>query len=152
MSATAGRAWATTGFGLGITTSVAANIAHSYTLPTIHLGDVIASAFWPLALLVAVEIIVRVSWPTGTRWMVVRYGGLSAVALIAAFTSYRHMASLLGFYGEDALTSLISPIAVDGLMVLSSAALLAISDNIRRHLNPEKQPAIIGELIDNEPR
>ena len=64
-----------------------------------------ASAYWPLALLIALEVIARVSWPTGARWWVLRYGGLTTVALIAAIISYSHMAALLALYGEGVVTA-----------------------------------------------
>jgi hypothetical protein len=54
-----------------------------------------------------------------TRW------GIVPVALVAAVVSYRHMAGLLASYGEDAVTVTVGPIAVDGLMLLATGALLA---------------------------
>lgn len=67
-----GRAWAYIGAVLGATVSIAANIAHSYVPPAAaptnwqpHAGAVIGAVFWPVALLVAVEIISRVFWPDG---------------------------------------------------------------------------------------
>ncbi len=131
-TATRGRAWARLGFGTGVGASLAANVAHSYIRPHPQVGAIVAAAFWPVALLIALEVIARVQWPAGWRWRALRYGGFSAVALIAAVISYRHMAGLLSSYGEDTLSSHIGPLAVDGLMVVCSGALLAIADNLRR--------------------
>jgi hypothetical protein len=39
--------------------------------------------------------------------------------------SYRHLSGLLAFYGEDGLTVAIGPLAVDGLMVMATGALIA---------------------------
>ena len=39
--------------------------------------------------------------------------------------SYRHLSGLLAFYGEDGITSTVGPLAVDGLMVMATGALLA---------------------------
>lgn len=128
---TRGRAWARFGFGLGITASISANVAHSLIHPH-PLGAVVSAAFWPVALLVALEVIVRVQWPEGVWWALTRYGGLSMVAGIAALTSYLHMSSLLAYYGEDVLTVWLGPLSVDGLMVVCSVALLAISYNLKR--------------------
>jgi hypothetical protein len=76
-------------------------------------------------LLVAIEVLARVAWPAGARWLIVRFGGLGPVALVAAVVSYRHLSGLLAFYGEDGITSTVGPLAVDGLMVMATGALLA---------------------------
>lgn len=131
-----GRGWAYAGAILGGAVSVAANVAHSYVPPEAgwraaaggpEPGAVGAAVFWPVALLVAVEILARIPWPDGWRWTAVRFGGLLPVALVAAFVSYQHLSGLLGHYGEDPVTSHVGPLAVDGLMVLATAALLATS-------------------------
>jgi hypothetical protein len=97
-----------------------------------------------LALLISLEVIARVSWPRGRWWAATRYGGLTAVAVIAAVVSYLHMSALLQFYGEDWLTAVIGPLAPDGLLVVCSVALLAIADNLRKH--HEQKLAVIGEI------
>ena len=88
-------------------------------------GAVIGATWWPTALLVAIEILARVDWPDRRRWVALRYGGLVPVAAVAALVSYRHMAGLLTAWGEDAITAVVGPLAVDGLMVMATAALLA---------------------------
>jgi len=124
--------WAYAGAALGGVVSVAANIAHSYVPPDAAPtewapppGAVIGAVFWPVALFVAVEILARTAWPTGRRWTALRYLGLLPVALVAAVVSYRHLSGLLAFYGEDPLTVILGPLAVDGLMVMASTALIA---------------------------
>ncbi|GIL30443.1 hypothetical protein [Actinocatenispora comari] len=132
-SNTPGRGWAYIGALLGGAVSVAANIAHSY-IPPIHAaaaswspdtGAVIGSVFWPIALFVAVEILTRIPWPAGKGWTMLRFGGLLPVALVAAVVSYRHLSGLLDHYSEDTLTVTIGPLAVDGLMIMATGALLA---------------------------
>lgn len=127
-----GRAWAYTGALLGGAVSVAANVAHSYVPPTgapadwqPPLGAVAVSVFWPLALFVVVEIFARIHWPAGHRWVLLRFGGLLPVAAVAAIVSYRHLSGLLAYYGEAGLTAHIGPLAVDGLMVMATGALVA---------------------------
>jgi hypothetical protein len=127
-----GRAWAYIGATLGGSVSTAANVAHSYVPPpgaptdwTPQTGAVVGAIFWPLALFVATEILARVAWPSGRGWTALRFGGLLPVALVAAFVSYKHLAGLLTFYGEDTLTAMLGPLAVDGLMVMATGALLA---------------------------
>jgi hypothetical protein len=131
---TGGRAWPYAGLALGGGVSVAANVAHSYVPPpsaasgwTPSPGAVLLAAFWPAAVFVAVEIMARAQWAAGRRWVLVRWGGLAPVALVAAVVSYRHLAGLLDYYGEDAVTVAIGPLAVDGLMIVSTGALLAMS-------------------------
>lgn len=144
-----GRTSAWIAFGLGIGVSVAANVAHTwYPTPTgptreqivqwIALspshtaenwqpgyGAQAAAAFWPLAVLLAIEMVTRIDWPEGWRWTFARYGGLGVVAAVAAIISYQHMSGLLSAYGETGITTVVGPLAVDGLMIVASVALLA---------------------------
>ena len=127
-----GRGWAYAGAALGGTVSIAANVAHSFVPPAgavrgwrPEVGAVIGAVFWPVALFVVVEIVARVAWPAGRRWVALRYVGLLPVAVVAAVVSYRHLSGLLGHYREDSLTATIGPLAVDGLMVMASSALIA---------------------------
>ncbi|GLZ62899.1 DUF2637 domain-containing protein [Micromonospora sp. NBRC 107095] len=151
---TAGLGWARFGFGLGVVASTAANIAHSFTPSaevvrtvteraaltgrtvdwstwTPPIGTIISAAFWPIALVVSVEVISRVMWPAGWRWKVMRFGGVSLVAAVAAFISYKHLHGLIGSYGEDAWSAAVGPLAIDGLMIVCSAAMLAIGQHKR---------------------
>lgn len=139
-----GRAWASVAFGLGVAVSVAANVAHTYYIPGAGrppVGAQLAAAFYPLALLLVVEILARVPWPSFPWWTVARFGGASVVAGVAAVVSYRHMAALLAAYGEDALTARIGPLAVDGLMVVASFALLAIGRQAHAEAVPVPVPS-----------
>jgi hypothetical protein len=127
-----GRSWAYAGAILGGMVSIAANVAHSYVPPfgtegAYHppAGAVFGAVFWPVALFVAVEILARTDWPAGPRWAVLRFLGLLPVSVVAAVVSYRHLSGLLAFYREDALTATIGPLAVDGLMVMATGALVA---------------------------
>lgn len=110
-------------FIVGIAASVAGNIAHARP----QIGPQIAAAFYPLALLLTVEIMQRVPWPRSGWWSAARFGGLIVVAGVAGVVSYGHMYGLLLSYGEDRLTATIGPLAVDGLVVVSSCGLLALS-------------------------
>jgi hypothetical protein len=131
-----GRGWAYTGAILGGLTSVAANIAHSYVPPQ-HApagwapkpGAVVGAIVWPVFLLVAVEILARVAWPHGWSWQLLRWAGMVPVGLVAALVSYRHLSGLLAFYGEEPLVGVLGPLAVDGLMVMATGALLALSQH-----------------------
>jgi hypothetical protein len=117
---------------LGGLVSIAANVAHSYVPPAGAPGDwrpafgaVVGAVFWPVALFVAIEILARTAWPHAKRWVFVRFLGLLPVALVAALVSYFHLSGLLAHYGESALIAHLGPLAVDGLMVMASSALMA---------------------------
>lgn len=127
---TAARAWAYAGVTLGASVSVAANVAHSYIAPAgapagwaPEQGQVFGAAFWPLALAVSSEVLARTTW--GKRGRLVGVIGVALVALVAAVVSYIHLHGLLVHWHEHAITTWIGPLAVDGLMVVSTAALLA---------------------------
>lgn len=127
-----GRAWGYLGAALGGLVSIGANTAHSYVPPAgasgpwrPPIGAVVGAVFWPVALFFAIEILARTPWPAGKRWIAVRFVGLVPVAVVAAIVSYNHLSGLLAHYGEDRLTTVIGPLAVDGLMVMSSAAVIA---------------------------
>lgn len=142
-----GRTWAYTGAVLGSAVSVGANVAHSYVPPAgappgwaPQPGAVLGSVFWPLAVLVALEILARVDWPDGLQWLVVRWGGLAPVGGVAAIVSYRHLGALLSWYGEDRVTSTVGPLAVDGLMLIASSALLVVPATI-----PVVEDALVAE-------
>jgi hypothetical protein len=138
-------------FALGSVASVAANVAHTLTPPpyvmeawaasgrqpgelvwTAPAGAVLAAAWSPVALLVTVELLCRVPWPASVWRALPRYAAALTVAVVAALVSYRHMRGLLGAYGEDGLTAAIEPLSVDGLMVVSALALLALSRSADR--------------------
>lgn len=129
------RRWAYTGALVGAGVSVAANVLHSYVPPddmplpwTPATGAVVGAVFWPVALLIAVEIFAR--WhPTARRFKVLRWLGLVPVAVVAAVVSYRHMSGLLDFWHEDPVTVMIGPLAVDGIMVMAAGCLIATSPN-----------------------
>ncbi|MFC0528208.1 DUF2637 domain-containing protein [Phytohabitans kaempferiae] len=135
-----GRLWAYIGLILGGLGSIAANIAHSFIKPddvpadwSPEPGAVISAMIWPVFLFIAIEILARTPWPTGVSWVLLRWIGLPPVALVAAIVSYRHLSGLLDHYGEETLTVWIGPLAVDGLMLMATAALLATG---KRHTRP----------------
>jgi hypothetical protein len=126
-----GVAYARLGVALGGTVSVAANVAHAFLRPAgagdgwhPELGAVLGAVFWPAALFVAIEVLTRADWPAGPWWRLLRFGGLLPIAAVAATVSYRHLSGLLDHYGEEWFTVTFGPIAVDGLMIVCTTALL----------------------------
>lgn len=132
-----GHGFAYLGASVGAVVSIAANIAHSYLPPNPlpegvtpdtwkpEFGAVLSAVFWPVALFIAIEVLVRVPWPDAWYWWAIRILGLVPIAATAAVVSYRHLSGLLVHYGEDGFTSTFGPVAVDGMMVICSAALIA---------------------------
>lgn len=123
---------------LGGSGSVAANVAHAYVHGSPAIGAVVASVLWPVMVVVAVELLISTPWPSGWTWAVTRFVGVGLVGVVAAVVSYRHMSGLLAAYGEDHIVSGLGPVAVDGLMVMATASLVAVRrvrvDQGRRHL------------------
>jgi hypothetical protein len=122
--------WAYLGMGIGGVASILANIAHACLPDHPPAGSVIAAAFWPVALFVTIEILAKNAWPSAARWTLLRWGGTLPVAAVTAVVSYRHMSGLLAAWGEDPLTATIGPIAVDGLLVMSTGAIIAAGARI----------------------
>src|SRR5690242_18023312 len=133
-----GRGWAYTGTILGGSASVAANVAHSFVPPAganadwqPQYGAIAVSMAWPIFLFVAVEILIRVPWPRGISYHLLRWCGLLPVAIVAAFVSYRHLSGLLTHYGEEPMVAFLGPLAVDGMMIMATGALYAIHTQTR---------------------
>jgi hypothetical protein len=153
-----GRRWAYIGACLGGTVSIAANIAHSYVPPegvteqgwSPHFGAVIGAVFWPVALFVATEILTRVAWPSGRVWWLLRWAGMLPVAFVAALVSYRHLSGLLAFYGEEPIVCVLGPLAVDGLMVMATGAILATGQH-RHTTDPLTVPAVADIVVRPAP-
>jgi hypothetical protein len=133
-----GRGWAYTGTILGGLSSIAANVAHSCIPPVgasadwhPQYGAIAVSMAWPIFLFVAVEILIKVPWPRGFAYHLLRWCGLLPVAIVAAFVSYRHLSGLLAHYGEERIVAFLGPLAVDGMMIMATGALYAISNRTR---------------------
>jgi hypothetical protein len=143
--------WAYLGMGIGGTASILANVAHACLPAHPPAGSVIAAAFWPVALFVTIEILAKNAWPSAARWTALRWGGTLPVAAVTAVVSYRHMSGLLAAWGEDPLTATIGPIAVDGLLIMSTGAIIAagagVVSAIERIPDMEAVPVSVIEEI-----
>jgi hypothetical protein len=111
---------------LGVAASIAANVLHAA-------GNLISQAIaaWsPLALLLTVELVSRV--PVHGRGLaVLRVVATVAIAGIAAWVSYWHMASVAARYGETGASPYLLPFSVDGLIVVASICLVELGGRIR---------------------
>jgi hypothetical protein len=65
-----------------------------------------------------------VPWQNIIAHRLVRWVGILLVAAIAALVSYRHLRGLLIADGEDSIVYTMGPLAVDGLMLMSTLGLL----------------------------
>lgn len=146
-----GRIWAYVGLGLGGAVSILGNVLHTFVPPAGAGPDwtpegpaVAAAAFWPIALYVAIEIIARTDWRAGWQWLALRWVSASPVALVAAVVSYQHLSGLLKHWGEAELTWRFGPVAVDGLIVLATGALIGAVVQARTTTDPDPGMAETG--------
>lgn len=111
---------------LGILASIAANVLHAE--PPI-VARMIAG--WPpAALLITLELIARV--PVHRRALAIaRRLATGAIASIAAWVSYWHMAAVAARYGEASDAAHLIPLSVDGLIVVASICLVELAGQIR---------------------
>jgi hypothetical protein len=111
---------------LGVAASVAANVLHANQNP---ISQTIA-AWPPLALLLTVEWISRV--PVHRRALAAaRIAATFAIAGIAAWVSYWHMAGVAARYGEAGASPYLLPVSVDGLIIVASISLVELAGRIR---------------------
>ncbi len=110
---------------LGVAASVTANVLHARPHPISQ-----AIAAWPpVALLLTVELISRV--PVHHRGLAtVRILATAAIAGIAAWVSYWHMAGVAARYGETGASPYLLPLSVDGLIVVASVCLVELAGRI----------------------
>jgi Protein of unknown function (DUF2637) len=137
---------------LGVAASVAANVLHAQPNPIAQ-----AIAAWPpLALLLTVELISRV--PVHRRTLAaVRLAATAAIAGIAAWVSYWHMAGVAARYGEAGAAPYLLPLSVDGLVVVASVSLVELAGRIRAAQQDQEEhlrrrgaaPEAAGPAVEN---
>ncbi|GIM98240.1 DUF2637 domain-containing protein [Paractinoplanes toevensis] len=116
---------------VGVAASVAANILHAQP----QLISQIIAAWPPLALLLTVELISRV--PVHRRALAaVRLLATTAIAGIAAWVSYFHMAGVVARYGETGTVPYLLPLSVDGLVIVASISLVELAGRIHNSEKP----------------
>lgn len=123
-----GRLLAWTALLVALAASVAANVA--FAMPA--LGPRLSSGVAPVLVVLAAGLLERVPL-SGVRWWrrTLAYGGLGVVVVAAFVTSFEHQYRLLVQYGNPALSAVLLPIAVDGLIVLASVCLTVIAERRR---------------------
>jgi hypothetical protein len=128
--------WAVRGvLALGVAASITANVLHARP----NLISQVISAWPPLAFLITVELISRV--PVHRRSLAgVRLVATSAIAGIAAWVSYWHMAAVASRYGETGASPYLLPMSVDGLIVIASVSLVELAGRIRAVAEQTTEP------------
>lgn len=120
-----------TALALGIGASIAGNVLHA-DAPGAY-SDLIARMIsaWPsVALAICVELLSRVPrWSRPLTALSVLASG--AVASVAAWVSYWHMAAVAARYGETWSAAHLIPLSVDGLIVVASVCLVEINRLVR---------------------
>ena len=80
-------------------------------------------------------------------WALARYGGAGTVAVGSAIISYGHLHEVLLAWEYGPLGAAVGPLVLDGLMVVSGFALLAIS----RAPEGSADPGITSSVTDSVP-
>ncbi len=115
--------WGT--FAMCTLLSIAFNIKYTagYTRDVLML---LAAVIWPLAAVLGTELLTRVPWSRGRLWAFARYGGVGAATLAAMGNSAWHTGAVILASGQGWVAALAGPIVIDGLMLVTGAALLAM--------------------------
>ncbi|GGL16313.1 DUF2637 domain-containing protein [Mangrovihabitans endophyticus] len=145
-------------FALGIAASLAGNVLHAADNPI----SKAISAWSPLALMLAVELISRIPARRGPM-SVARLGATAVIAGIAAWVSYWHMAGVAARYGETGASPYLLPFSVDGLIVVASISLVEIGGRLRAFNEPAAdtapaavtttlaEPVSVAPVVEPEP-
>jgi hypothetical protein len=142
-------------FVFGTIVSVAYNVLFAF-LPPAHAAPdwrpsvwaVVFSAGWPLALLLSVELLARTAQRRNWFAYVIRYGGMTVVALFSAVISYQHIRAVLLDWRYPELSAAVGPFVIDGLMVLAGYAMIQGS----LALVAKRAQAPTGLVLPEEPK
>lgn len=128
MKTNTGKGWARFALIFGAAASILGNETHTVLTPgpLDLIIRMVFAAFWPAALFIAVEVLVRVPWRKKFLDFAGRALMLIPVGIVAAVVSYQHIHSLMIMGAEDPVSSTIGPLAIDGLMIGGTVALLVI--------------------------
>lgn len=109
------------GLIVGGTLSVGANVR------SIHLPGMPAADAGAYVVAVAPVILAMLGIEQVSRWKhlprALRFGAVGIASLIAAVASWTHIVAVMRHYGQPEAVALSFPLAVDGIMLLSSVAL-----------------------------
>lgn len=121
----AGRRWAYVVMLTMLALSIAGNLSHTFLKnPTAGMRAQTYAVMWPLLVWAGVELFVRIPWRKEPVHHAVRWFGVLIPAGVAGLVSYNHLSGLLKADREDWIVYTLGPLAVDGLMLMSTLGLL----------------------------
>lgn len=125
---TYGVAYLSLAVGSGV--SISGNIADTYRVAgsvgrTPDGLDIAISAFWPAAVLLAIEMFVSRLWPRTAPMQAVRWLGSLGIGFVAMYVSWHHLADLLTNRGQDGIVAGLGPLAIDGLAIMATGLILS---------------------------
>lgn len=148
---TSGRRWARFALVATLFVSVVANITHAVLADseiTLWLR-VPGAAIWPILSFLAIEIIVRIVWRRTWAHALARLFILGP-AVPAVIVSYEHQERLLRMMGESGIVQAIGPLAIDGLMIGCTLALLFTRPTPATPATPASEPMAAEAEIEIE--
>lgn len=81
---------------------------------------------WPIIAFLGIELLAARFWPTTWPFLIFRWGGMSAVAGVAGFISYKHIYAVALHDFGDTQVAKVAAIGIDGLMAMATAYLIAL--------------------------
>lgn len=125
---TYGVAYLSLAVGSGV--SIAGNIADTYRVAevaerVVDTLDIVISAFWPGAVLLAIEMFVSHLWPKSVAMQTVRWAGSLGIGFVSMYVSWHHLADLLASRGQDSVVAWLGPLAIDGLAIMATGLILS---------------------------
>lgn len=129
-----GHGWAYLGVALGLTASVAGNVANTVLAEsTVSLWLRVPFAVaWPVFLGIGIEVLTRIAWERGWKHWAARAILVGPMSLVSGFMSYLHLHHLMILSGEPGLAQAVGPLAVDGTLFGCTVALLVTRTKARR--------------------
>ena len=128
-----GHGWAYAGVALGLTASIAGNVANTVLVRSeVHLAlRVCFAVIWPIFLGIGIEVLTRIRWERGWRHWGARAVLVGPMSLVSGFVSYLHLSHLLLLAGEPGPVQGFGPLAVDGTLFGCTVALLVTRRRVR---------------------
>lgn len=131
MSTNMSKVWAYgvayTSLALGSGVSIAGNVADTYRIsgPATDALDITLAAFWPAAVLLAIEMFVSTLWSKAPGYQALRWIGSIGIGFMAMRVSWIHLNELLASRGQTADVATLGPLAIDGLAIMATALILS---------------------------
>jgi hypothetical protein len=143
-----GHGWAYLGVALGLTASVAGNVANTVLAEsTVSLWLRVPFAVaWPVFLGIGIEVLTRIAWERGWKHWAARAILVGPMSLVSGFMSYLHLHHLMILSGEPGLAQAVGPLAVDGTLFGCTVALL-VTRTKARHVEDAGQRMTLAQRV-----